>query len=60
MSVLKIVKYGEPILRTKTKEVLKITAKIKKLISNMVETMYAAGNGVGLAAPQIRESYKIL
>jgi len=59
MSVLNIIKYGDPILRSPTKEVHKITAKIKKLISNMVETMYAAGNGVGLAAPQIGESCKI-
>ncbi len=59
MSVIKIVKYGDPVLRAKTKEVTKITSKIKKLISNMIDTMYAAGNGVGLAAPQIGESYKI-
>ena len=59
MSILKIVKYGEPILRAETKEVYKISAKIQKLIKDMINTMYA-GNGVGLAAPQVGENYKIL
>lgn len=58
MSILKILKYGEPILREETKEVYKISAKIQKLIKDMINTMYA-GNGVGLAAPQVGENYKI-
>lgn len=58
MSILKIIKYGEPILRAETKEVYKISAKIQKLIKDMINTMYA-GNGVGLAAPQVGENYKI-
>lgn len=32
--------------------------KIKKLIANMIETMYSA-DGVGLAAPQINESIQL-
>ena len=55
MSILKIVKYGEPILRAETKEVYKISAKIQKLIKDMINTMYA-GDGVGLAAPQVGEN----
>lgn len=58
MAVLKIVRYGEPVLRTPAKEVPKVSAKIQKLIEDMFDTMYAS-NGVGLAAPQIGESKRI-
>jgi len=52
MSILKIVEYGDPILREKSKEVSKISKKIKTLATDMLETMYHA-NGVGLAAVQV-------
>ena len=52
MAILKILKYGDPVLRQKAKEVSKISKKIKTLIENMIDTMYA-NNGVGLAAPQV-------
>jgi len=52
MSILKIVKYGDPVLRQKTADVNKIDDKIKKLALDMLETMYAAP-GAGLAAPQV-------
>lgn len=42
----------DEILRKKSKKVDVITDRIKKLIGDMKETMYAA-NGVGLAAPQV-------
>lgn len=58
MSILEIVKYGDPILRKKTFEVTEITDEIKKLAKNMLETMYSAP-GVGLAAPQVGSSLKI-
>ena len=58
MSILKIVQYGDPILREKSKEVIKISKKIKTLINDMLETMYHS-NGVGLAAPQVGESLRI-
>lgn len=58
MSILKIVEYGSPILREKTKEVSKISKKIKTLITDMLDTMYHA-NGVGLAAPQVGVNLKI-
>ncbi len=58
MAILKILKYGDPVLRQKAKEVSKISKKIRILIENMLDTMYAA-NGVGLAAPQIGESLRI-
>ncbi|MCX5781749.1 MAG: peptide deformylase [Elusimicrobia bacterium] len=58
MSKLKIYKYGEPILRQKCKPVEQINSQIKKLISDMFETMYNAP-GVGLAAPQVGVSLNL-
>ncbi len=43
---------GDEVLRKKSKEVEVIDDRIKTLLSDMAETMYAA-NGVGLAAPQV-------
>ena len=47
-----------PMLRTKTKRVPKVTKEIQKLIRNMEETVKAA-DGLGLAAPQVSESVRI-
>jgi peptide deformylase len=58
MARLNIYKYGEQILRKKTEHVTEIDDKIKKLVSDMFETMYAAP-GVGLAAPQVGISLRI-
>ena len=58
MSILKIIEYGNPILREKSKEVIKVSKKIKTLITDMLDTMYHA-NGVGLAAPQVGENLRI-
>jgi peptide deformylase len=54
MAVLKILNYGDPLLRQKAEKVLKVSAKIQKLVSDMFDTMYA-NNGVGLAANQVGE-----
>ena len=58
MAFRKILPYGTPSLRGKAKEVQKISKKIQTLITDMLETMYA-NNGVGLAAPQVGEAYRI-
>lgn len=50
--ILEIVKYGNPVLREKGREVKDVDEKIKQLSVDMLETMRAA-NGVGLAAQQI-------
>ena len=50
--VLNIVKYGHPALRTKGKRIEHVTADLRHLAADMIETMYAA-EGVGLAAQQI-------
>lgn len=45
--------YGDPILRVKSAPVEAITDEIRTLVVNMVETMEACGNAIGLAAPQV-------
>jgi len=59
MAVLKLQKYGSPILREKAMTVSKVDDEVRELVENMIETMYAEG-GVGLAAPQVGVSKKII
>jgi len=49
---LPIVKYGNPILRAKGKEIEQVDERIHSLAADMVETMQGA-NGIGLAAQQV-------
>lgn len=56
--ILPIVKYGHPVLRKKGTVVDRITPEIKRLISDMLETMYAAA-GVGLAAQQVAHALQL-
>lgn len=56
--VLKIVKYGDPVLRQKGARVEKITPSIRALVADMIETMGAA-RGVGLAAQQVGHALQI-
>ena len=50
--VLKIRKYGDPILRRKAAPIAAVTPEIRGLIADLVETMYEQV-GIGLAAPQV-------
>lgn len=60
MSILKIEKGKDnKILRTKSKPVAKIDKKIKKLVSDMLDTLNDE-KGFGLAAPQVGENVRIL
>lgn len=52
MSRLEILTYPDPRLALKSEPVDVVDDEIRKLIDDMLETMYAA-EGVGLAAPQI-------
>lgn len=58
MTIRKIVRYGEASLRQPSKEVHKVSQKIKNLVQDMLDTMYSQ-NGVGLAAPQIGENVRV-
>ncbi len=55
----KIVHYGDPLLRKKARPVPEITPDIQTLIDEMVDSMRAA-SGVGLAAPQIGVSLRVI
>ena len=52
MAVLPVVKYPNDVLTTKTLPVAKITDTDRRLVRDMIDTMYAE-NGVGLTANQV-------
>lgn len=52
MAVLKLYTYPDDILTKKCDKVTEVTADIRTLLDDMLETMYK-DKGVGLAAPQI-------
>lgn len=52
MALRNIRELGDDVLRKTAKEVRDVTPKVKELIGDMFETMYAV-DGVGLAAPQV-------
>ena len=56
--ILPIVQYGMPVLRRKGTNIGKITAEIRELAQNMLETMTAA-EGVGLAAQQVGHALQL-
>ena len=58
MAVRPSVLYGDPVLREKAKPVEKIDRNIKNLVADMIATLKHA-NGLGLAAPQVGESFRI-
>jgi peptide deformylase len=44
---------GDPVLRQVAKPIPEVTSNIQKLLTDLADTMYHSGNGIGLAAPQI-------
>ncbi len=60
MALLKIARMGHPVLRQPAEMVHDpLAPEIQGLVADMVETMEDAG-GVGLAAPQVHESRRVL
>ncbi|MEQ1544920.1 peptide deformylase [Methyloglobulus sp.] len=59
MSVLTILEFPDDRLRKKAAEVQVVDGKIKKLVDDMLETMYSA-KGVGLAATQVNVHQRIV
>jgi len=53
-----ILKYGDELLHDRARLVEAMTDEIRRLIDDMIETMYAAP-GVGLAAPQVGSPLRI-
>jgi peptide deformylase len=52
MAVLRVRKYGDPVLRRRADEVGEITLEIRTMVGDMIETMYDEV-GIGLAATQV-------
>ena len=52
MAVLKVRKYGDPVLRRRAAEIAEVTPELRRTIADMIETMYDEV-GIGLAAPQV-------
>ncbi len=53
MSVLDILTIPNERLKHKSTEVKYFDNKLEKLVNDMFDTLYASGNGIGLAAPQV-------
>jgi peptide deformylase len=53
MALRNIRTLGDDILRKKSRAVEKVDDKVRTLLKDMADTMYGAGNGAGLAAPQV-------
>jgi peptide deformylase len=58
MAVLRIRKLGDPALREKARPVERFDGSLRRLVDDMLETMYAAP-GVGLAASQVGVSLRL-
>jgi peptide deformylase len=59
MAILKIATLPDPVLRRKAKKITTFDKDLQTLIENMLETLRKAP-GVGLAAPQISESIRLV
>ncbi|MDE3071418.1 MAG: peptide deformylase [Pseudomonadota bacterium] len=59
MSLLPILEFPDPRLRTRAEPVTAFDAELRQFVADMLETMYAA-NGVGLAATQVNVHRRVL
>lgn len=59
MPILEVLTFPNPILKQKSVSVENVTDELRKLSDDMLETMYAS-NGVGLAAPQVGRSIRLI
>jgi peptide deformylase len=59
MAVLSVRRYGDPVLRRKASPVEAVTPEIRRLVTDMIDTMYDEV-GIGLAAPQVGVSLRLM
>ncbi len=59
MAQLTILHYPDPRLRIKARPVTEVDARIRRLVADMLETMYSA-SGIGLAATQVNVHERVL
>jgi peptide deformylase len=59
MALLPIITAPDPRLKIKAKPVAQVDAKVRRLMDDMLETMYRA-IGIGLAAPQVGAAQRVI
>jgi len=59
MAVMKVRRYGDPVLRRRAESIREVTAEIRELAANMIDAMYDEA-GIGLAAPQVGASVRLI
>jgi len=59
MALLSIITAPDPRLKIKARPLPAVDARIRRLMDDMLETMYAA-IGIGLAAPQVGDSSRVI
>ncbi|MDA0237431.1 MAG: peptide deformylase [Proteobacteria bacterium] len=59
MSILNILQYPDERLHSSAKPVVEVEDKIRQLVEDMTETMYAA-SGIGLAATQVNVPERVI
>jgi len=59
MAVLKVRRYGDPVLRRRATPIDVVTSEVRRLVADMVDTMYDEV-GIGLAAPQVGVSLRLM
>jgi peptide deformylase len=57
--ILPVLQQPDPRLREKSVKQKRFTPELKQLALDLLETLYALGNGVGLAAPQVGKLYRL-
>lgn len=60
MAILNILTIPDVRLKHKSQEVKYFDSDVKKFVSNMYDTLYNTGNGIGLAAPQVGVTKRII
>ena len=60
MALLEILTIPDPRLKHKSSKVQLFDKELKNIVKNMYETLYASGNGIGLAAPQVNITKRIV
>lgn len=58
--LLDIVRYPHPALRRANDPVTVFDGRLRQLVANLFRTMYATGDGIGLAAPQVGVNLRLM
>eukprot|EP00439_Symbiodinium_sp_Y106_P026130 s2504_g3.t1 len=57
---LEIVRYPHPSLREQNEEIKVFDRRLRTLADNLFDTLYATGDGIGLAAPQVGVNLRVM